>query len=410
MARFRYKGRNSGGQLVCELIEADSASTVAKRLSGMGIIPVQILPETSAQAKAEEKEDDGSSFFERVSNTDVVMFTRQLVTLYKAGLPFLASLDAIANQTGSPAMRRVIAAVKSDVESGNPLSTALSRHPKVFPEVYVATVLAGETGGVLDQVMDRLVTLMESEAETKQMIKSAIRYPITVIGAMVVAFGVIVTFVIPTFSTMFAKTNHTLPLPTRMMMGVNTLRQNYWHVGLLLLVGMIAGLVLYARTPAGRLAIDKIILKFPLVGSIIMKASMARLAHMFGTLSQSGLPILKMLAVISRTIGNRKIASEIDAARAAVQEGSNMGVALEKATDFPPLVKHMIAVGEKTGAMAEMMQAVGDHYDRETRVAISRLTQSIEPLITLVLGAGLLFMALAVFLPMWDMIKVMGPH
>jgi MSHA biogenesis protein MshG len=410
MPRFKYKGRNADGQTVTEVLEADSATAVAKRLSGMGVTPIQILLESAAKGMAGSEADDdgGSSFFNRVSNTDVVMFTRQLVTLYKAGLPFLASLDAIANQTGSPAMTRVIKAVKVDVESGCALSAALAKHPKVFPEVYTATVLAGETGGVLDQVMDRLVTLMENEAETRQMVKSAIRYPITVIGAMTIAFGVIVTFVIPTFSKMFAKGGHDLPLPTQIMVGINTVRESYWHVCLLVLAGLITAFIVWVRTPAGRLVLDRLTLKFPLVGSIIMKASMARLAHMFGTLSESGLPILKMLGVISRTIGNRQISLEIEATRAAVQEGSNLGTALGKSTNFPPLVKHMVAVGEKTGAMSDMMNSVGEHYDRETRVAISRLTQSIEPLITLVLGAGLLFMALAVFLPMWDMIKVMG--
>jgi len=214
--------------------------------------------------------------------------------------------------------------------------------------------------------------------------------------------------VIPKFSKLFAKAGADLPFPTRVMVSLNSIRQNYWHVVLLGTAGLIAAAIWYLRTPAGRLRFDKLVLKFPVVGSIIMKASMARLAHMFGTLSQSGLPILKELKVISRTIGNRSIALQIDAVRGAVQEGNNLASALKKETSFPPLVKHMIAVGEKTGAMSDMMQAVGSHYDRETKAQIGRMTQLIEPMITLVLGAGLLFLALAVFLPMWDMIRVMG--
>lgn len=401
MQRFQYKARKTGGELVIETLEADSPFAVAKRLMDMGLTPIHIEQEETATAEA------GRSFFERVTVTDVIMFTRQLVTLYKAGLPFLSSLDAIGRQTNNPALQRVVNDIRKDVEAGLTLSAALAKHPKVFPEVYVATVLAGETGGVLDQVMDRLVMLLEHEYETKQTIKAAVRYPITVIGAMIVAFFVIVTFVIPTFSKLFDKAGADLPLPTKIMMGINELRKDYWHIGLIALAALIAGAVWYLRTPTGRYNLDKFALTLPLIGSILMKASMGRLAHMFGTLSKGGLPILKELSVIARTIGNRKIAQELEAVRRAVQEGNTLAGAVEKETSFPPLVKHMIAVGEKTGAMPEMMEAVGSHYDRETKAAIARLTQAIEPIMTLVLGVGLLFIALAVFLPMWDMMQVM---
>ena len=402
MARFKYKARKPSGELVVESVDADSSVAVAKRLGSMGLIPIQIEAELSDAAESSKP------FFERVKATDIIMFTRQLVTLYKAGLPFLSSLDAISAQTTNSALKRVVGTIRTDVEGGATLSIALAKHPRIFDEVYVSTVFAGETGGVLDQVMDRLVILLEHEMETKETIKAALRYPITVIGAMLVAFLVIVTFVIPTFSKLFGRMGHSLPLPTRIMVAMNTVRQDYWPLAIIAIGGLVAGAIWYLRTPHGRMKFDKLILNCPLAGSIIMKASMARLGHMFGTLSQSGLPILKELSVISRTIGNRFISKEIDAVRQAVQEGSNLANALETQTRFPPLVKHMIAVGEKTGAMSEMMEAVGAHYDRETRAAISRLTQAIEPLITLVLGAGLLFMALAVFLPMWDMMKVMG--
>ena len=181
---------------------------------------------------------------------------------------------------------------------------------------------------------------------------------------------------------------------------MNTIRQDYWHVTLALIAGVVAGLVWYVRTPKGRMAFDELVLKIPLIGSIPLKASMARFAHMFGTLSDSGLPILKELNFI--------IWVTWESFRSAVQEGSTLAAAIDSQTSFPPLVKHMVATGEKTGSMSEMMEAVGEHYDRETRAAISRMTQAIEPLITLTLGAGLLFMALAVFLPMWDMMQVMG--
>ena len=400
MARFKYKAKKPSGEMVIETVEAESPVAVAKRLGSMGLIPINISEETEAS--------ESSPFFERVTSTEVIMFTRQLVTLYKAGLPFLSSLEAITKQTTNPALKRVVGAIRTDVEGGSTLSTALSRHPKVFSEVYVSTVLAGETGGVLDQVMDRLVLLLENEQQTRQTLKAALRYPITVMGAMLVAFLVIVTFVIPTFSKLFEKAGADLPLPTQVMMTINIIRRNYWHVSLVVIAGAVGGVIWYLRTPKGRLNFDRLLLNCPLVGPIIMKASMARLAHLFGTLSQSGLPILKELKVISRTLGNRQISREVEAVRDAIQEGNSLATALERETQFPPLVKHMIAVGEKTGAMSDMMQAVGDHYDRETKAAIARLTHALEPLITMVLAAGLLFMALAVFLPMWDMMQVMG--
>jgi len=404
MPRFKYKARRPSGEFIIESVEAASPGAVAKRISSMGLIPISVEAEAAGAAAAKPP----SSLFERVRSTDIIMFTRQLVTLYKAGLPFLSSLDAISKQTTNPALKRVIMMIRNDVEGGVTLSTALSHHPKVFSEVYVSTVLAGETGGMLDEVMDRLVVLLENEAQTRETVKAALRYPITVVGAMSAAFLVIVTFVIPTFSKLFGRVGHDLPLPTRVMVGINTIRQNYWHVVILMIAAGITSFVWYVRTPKGRMNFDRFVLTLPLVGSIIMKASMARFAHMFGTLSESGLPILKELKVIARTIGNRSISRDIESVREAVQEGNNLATAVDSRTKFPPLVKHMIAVGEKTGAMPEMMEAVGEHYDRETRVAIARLNQAIEPIITLTLGAGLLFMALAVFLPMWDMMEVMG--
>ncbi|MFO7899825.1 MAG: type II secretion system F family protein [Planctomycetota bacterium] len=400
MPRFKYKARKSSGELVLDHVEADSPVAVAKRLSGAGMIPLSI--------DREEEAETSTRVFQRISTTEVIMFTRQLVTLYKAGLPFLSSLDAIEQQTANPALRRVIARIHDDVEGGKALSAALAEHPKAFSRVYVSTVVAGETGGVLDQVLDRLVLLLENEAETKKTIKGLLRYPATVIAAMVVAFLVIVTFVIPTFSKMFAKAGADLPLPTRIMMGINTVRQGYWHVCLLAAAVVIGGAVWYVRSPVGRLRFHRFLLKLPLVGSIMMKVNMARLGHLFGTLSESGLPILKELQVVAHTLGNQQISNEVDAVRNAVHEGSTLASAVEEHTQFPPLVKHMIAVGEKTGAMGEMMRAAGDHYDRETKAEIARATHALEPLITVVLALGLLFMALAVFLPMWDMMKVMG--
>jgi len=406
MSNFRYKARKPSGELVVESIEADSSAAVAKRLSSMGLIPVHIEAESeSSGAAAAEGE---SRFGEKVRSTDVIMFTRQLVTLYKAGLPFLSSLEAIGKQTTNQALKRVLLEIAEEVQGGATLSAALSSHPKVFSDVYVATVLAGEAGGVLDQVMDRLVILLENEAQMRETLKAAMRYPIMVIGAMVAAFLVIVTFVIPTFAKLFERVGHDLPLPTRVMVGINTIRQDYWHISLIAAAGLITAFIWYVRTPDGRMRVDKLLLKCPLIGSIIMRASMARFAHLFATLSESGLPILKELKVIARTIGNRSISSEIEAVHNAVQEGRNLATAIDDRTSFPPLVKHMAAVGEKTGSMSEMMEAAGDHYDRETRVAIARLTQAIEPIITLTLGAGLLFMCLAVFLPMWGMMEVMG--
>lgn len=399
MPRFRYTARKPSGESVVDYIDAESTGVVAKRISAMGLIPVGIN---------EEKDRGTTGFLERVSPAEVIMFTRQLVTLYKAGLPFLSSLDVIGKQTGNQAMQRVVMIIRSDVESGMTLSAALAKHPKVFSEVYVATVMAGEAGGVLADVMSRLVDLLENEAETRRAVKTALRYPVTVVCCMLAAFGVIVTCVIPSFAKMFSKFGANLPFPTRVLMLTNDVRRDYWHIVLILLVAGIFAFVWGIRTKPGRAKFDAFILNLPLLGSIIMKASMARLAHMFGTLSDSGLPILRELNVIARTIGNVKIASQIESVQISVQEGSTLGAAIDSKTSFPPLVKHMVAVGEKTGAMSDMMRAVAQHYDRETKVAIASLTQAIEPLVTVVLGAALLFLAMAVFLPMWDMMRVMG--
>lgn len=399
MPWFHYKAMNSAGAVVEDELEAANAAAAAEKLESLGYLPLKIRAQKGERSKGGRKRP-------RVKPNDIIVFTRQLVTLLKAGVPLLAALEALAEQTDNPHMREVISRIYVDIESGISLSEALARHPSVFEELYVNSIRAGEMGGALDEVLQRLADMIEYDRETRARIKSAMRYPIMVVVSLFVAIIVLMLLVVPKFVGMFTKLGIELPLPTRILIAVYNAMTGYWYYGVAAVGVLFMAFRLWIRTPAGRLAFDQLKLKLPIFGPLLMKSYMSRFTRMFETLNRSGLPILQTLDIVAKTIGNVVIGREIEKASLGIRRGDGIAVPLRQSKLFPPMVIRMIAIGEQSGSLDEMLQNVSNHYDMEVDYAVKNLTSMIEPLLTVGLGVIVLFLALAIFLPMWDMTKI----
>jgi len=402
MPIFRYKARDKFGALFSGAIETSNKDSVAAQLDTLGYIPVKI----------EEERKKGfldPNFLERfqpITSEDLIVFSRQLATLISAGLPFTTSLDALVEQTENKRLKRVIIQVRRDLEGGSSFSDALAKHPAVFNNLFVNMVRAGEAGGVLDEILDRLATLAEHDAETRARIKAATRYPKIVIAAITVAFFILVTFVIPKFAELYAGFKTELPLPTRILIGLNNVIHHYWYLILLAVGAVVVGIRYYIRTPVGRFQWDGLKIKLPVFGPIFLKTALSRFSRIFGTLTRSGLPILETLEIVSKTVGNVVIARVVDNIRDSARQGRGVVQPMKLSRIFPPAVTQMVAIGEETGKMEEMLMKVSNYYDRDVEYAIRNLSTTMEPLLLTVIGGMVLFLALAIFLPWWNLIRV----
>lgn len=402
MPNYRYKARDKYGALFIGTFETSGKEAVAGHLDSLGYIPVFIEEEKPSVSLAQFLPQ-----LETITSEDLIIFSRQLATLISAGIPFMASFTALEEQTENPKLKKVINQVRREVEGGSTFADALAKHPKVFSALYVSMVKAGETGGVLDEILNRLATLAEHEAETRARIKAATRYPKIVLVALFVAFGILVSFVIPKFAALYANFKAELPLPTRIMIGINTAVHRY---GLAILAGLtlaVWGFRKYINTPAGRLWWDGIKLRLPIFGSIFMKTALSRFSRVFGTLTRSGLPVLQTLEIVSETVDNVVIARIVDNIRDSARQGRGIVQPMRVSKIFPPIVIQMVAVGEESGKMEEMLMKVSEYYDRDVDYAIKNLSSSLEPLLLVVIGGVILFLALAIFMPWWNLINVM---
>lgn len=401
MPIYKYKARDRFGTLLTGTVETSGAEAVAGQLDGLGYIPVLIQEDKSSAG--------GTEFWDRlrtISAQDMIIFSRQLATLINAGLPFITSFDALVEQTENPNLKRVITIVRRDVEGGMAFSDALARHPKVFSDMYVNMIRAGETGGVLDEILERLARLAEHEADTRARIKAATRYPKIVVVALVIAFGVLMAFVVPRFAALYANFKVELPLPTKILIGINTFVHGYWHVTLISIAAAIIGFRWYIHTEAGRFWWDAMKLRLPVFGPIFRKTALSRFARIFGTLTRSGLPILQTLDIVSKTVGNVVLARVVENIRENARQGRGIVQPMRVSKIFPPVVIQMVAIGEQTGRMEEMLLKVSDYYDMEVEYSIRNLSASLEPLLLLVIGGMVLLMALAIFMPWWNLIHV----
>ncbi len=381
-------------------IEAPTLQWAGEQLHRLGYLPVSI---DQAEDTTPFNISNWTDRFKKVRLEDVVVFSQQLSTLYKAGLPLLTGLSNLKDQTENKKLQSVLDEVCKEVEAGNPLFASMAKHPDVFSLIYVNMIRAGETSGRLGEVLDRFVLLANRELQTRQRLKEATRYPKIVVFSVTIAFAVLITFVIPRFAATFAQFNMPLPLPTRIMIGINHLFQTYWYLILGGILGISVFIKRYLKTEKGRYLWDKVKMKIPVLGKIFLKIGLSRFSNTFGMLNRSGIPILQALEITSTTVDNVLLSQSIDSIQQRVREGSSLTDALKESKQFTPLVIQMISVGESSGTLDEMLSRVTDYYDVEVDNALKKLPTYIEPVLTLFLGGVVLLLALAVFLPWWNM-------
>ena len=394
MPSFTYTARTINGELKTATIDAANRDEVIQQLRRQRLNVVKI-DEAASRKKAR-----GS-----ISMRDIVIFTRQFSTMINAGLPLVQALDILAKQSENKSLQEVTRQVVADVESGHTVADALRKHPKAFSELYVNMVAAGEAGGILDTILLRLATFMEKNDALVRKVKGAMIYPGVILSVAVIAVAVLLIFVIPVFENMFGSVGLALPLPTRIVIGASKVLKTYWWA----IGGAIAGLVFLVRsyyaTSNGKLTIDRLLLKVPVLGDVLRKSAVSRFSRTLGTLIGSGVSILDGLEITAKTAGNRVIQDAIMESRASIAGGETISAPLAKSQVFPPMVISMIAVGEQTGGLDEMLSKIADFYDEEVDAAVSGLLAMLEPLMIVFLGVVVGGMIVAMYLPIFSMIN-----
>ncbi|MCF7908240.1 MAG: type II secretion system F family protein [Candidatus Omnitrophica bacterium] len=402
MAEFQYKARDKQGKLVTGSMEAETENAVANKLKEMDYLPVTI-EESSKEANFL---NELLRRFKKVKLSEINMFTRQFATLQRAGVTILSSLVALGDQTSNKLFKKTLEAVSREIREGNDLSSALERHPKVFSPLYTNMLKSAEESGTLGESLERLSALGVHEEKIKMQIKSATRYPMMVVCAMAIAFFILIIFVIPRFVKIYSAANIVLPLPTRVLIWINTAVSQYWWLTGILLGIVIFSFYKYINTKGGRFLWDKFKLKVPVFGPLFLKMYMSRFCRATGTLMHSGVPILRVLELSSGGIGNAVIEKTINDIRTSVNEGEGIANPMKKSGMFAPVVTQMVAVGEDSGRVDELLLFVSDYYDSQIEYTIENFSSLIEPIMILVLGCGVLFMALGIFLPMWNLMAI----
>jgi type IV pilus assembly protein PilC len=401
---YQYKVRDRQGKLLEGSIEADSTTLVANRLRQMGYIPLAIDRKPDSGLQKELKLPFGGG--KRVKLKDVAVFSRQFATMINSGLSLLRSLYILADQTENKLLAAVLNQVRQDVEKGSSLSQALARHPKTFSRLYVAMVRAGETGGVLDTVLVQLADTIEKQVELRRKVKSAMTYPVVVFALVLVIVSAMLLFVVPMFKNLFDELGGTLPLPTRMLIGISSMVAKFWWLLGFVDAGLVFGFKRWIATDQGRSRWDAIKLRVPIFGKLVHKTALTRFARTLAVLLRSGVPILESLEITSETVNNSVVSRAVKDVQAAVKTGESMARPLSAHRVFPPMVVQMIAVGEETGAVDTMLEKVADFYDQEVEATVNALTSLLEPLLIVVMGGAVGGMVISLYMPMFNIIKL----
>jgi MSHA biogenesis protein MshG len=407
LATFAYRGRNARGEQVRGTLDGADSGAVAEQLSSTGITPVDILPAPQSAAAG-----DGPGWWQRMreghpSALDLMLFCRQMHTLLRSGVPILRALSGLQESSHSPAMARVIQDLRESLDSGRELSSAMQRRPEVFSSFYVSLIRVGEATGLLEDVFMRLFEHLEFEKETRDRIKAALRYPAFVVAAMAVALVIINIVVIPAFAKVFQNFKVELPLMTRILIGISDFTIGYWPLLLALAVGAAGGFRAWTATRDGRHSWDRLKLRIPIVGKIIFEATLARFARGLALCLKSGIPAVQALSVVSRVTDNAYISQRIEQMREGVERGESILRTSVTAGVFTPMVLQMIAVGDETGELDELLFEVAEMYERDVDYDVKSLAANIEPLLIIFLAGLVLILALGVFLPIWDLGQTM---
>ncbi|MGZ8413284.1 MAG: type II secretion system F family protein [Gemmatirosa sp.] len=394
MPTFAYTARTLNGDLRSATLDAPSRDEAVVMLKRMRLAVLKM-------DEASKKPKGGS----KVPMRDIVIFTRQFSTMINAGLPLVQALDILSKQSEHKGLQQITKAVVFEVESGATVADAMRNHPKGFTDLYVNMVAAGEAGGILDTILMRLATFLEKNDRLVRKVKGAMVYPMVIMSVAALAIVILLWKVIPVFKDMFASVNMELPLPTKIVIGMSAFLNDYWWALGLGAVGTGLFLQRVYATPEGKLGIDKLMLKLPVLGDVLRKASVSRFTRTLGTLISSGVPILDGLEITARTAGNRVVQDAIMASRASIAGGDTIAAPLAKSNVFPPMVISMIAVGEQTGGLDEMLTKIADFYDDEVDAAVSALLSLLEPIMIVVLGVVVGGMIVAMYLPIFDMVN-----
>jgi type IV pilus assembly protein PilC len=397
MPAYTYTARALNGDLKTATIEAPNRDEVITQLRKQRLNVVKI----DEKKEADKKKKKGG----KISMRDIVIFTRQFSTMINAGLPLVQALDILAKQSENPALKDVTMSVVFDVESGHTVADAFRKHPNAFSDLYVNMVAAGEAGGILDTILMRLATFMEKNDALVRKVKGAMIYPGVISSVAAIAISVLLIFVIPTFEKMFASVGLALPLPTRVVIAMSKFLTGYWWAVIAVGVSGFYAFKNYYATNDGKLVIDRLMLKAPVLGDVLRKSSVSRFTRTLGTLIGSGVSILEGLEITAKTAGNRVISDAIMESRASIAGGETIAAPLQKSQVFPPMVISMIAVGEQTGGLDEMLSKIADFYDEEVDAAVSNLLSLMEPVMIVFLGVVVGGMVVAMYLPIFDMIN-----
>ena len=404
MPIYSYKAVNESGATVTGTIEAESTDSAAGTLVSRGLIPSKVTDQETGNPFA--RLATYAERFRTVKPQELILFTKQFRTMIRAGVPMMTLLQTLETQTTDPLLKKITVSMSQDVSEGASLYDAFRKHPRIFSPLFCSMVRAGEASGALPEVLERLIYIMEHEHKMKTDIRSALQYPVIVISFLVVAFFVLLTYVIPKFSVIFARAGLELPLLTRICIVMYNFLVNYWVIILAAVIIITVALAYYLRTPKGRLNRDALLLNLPLVGPLFNKAAMSRFASIFSILQSSGVAVLESMQILSGTINNEAISREFRKITERLEEGRGISVPLRQSKYFTPIVINMAAIGEESGNLEEMLNDVSSHYDDELSYAMKRLSDAIGPIMTIGLAAVIGFFALAIYMPMWDLTKV----
>ncbi|RMF86306.1 MAG: type II secretion system protein GspF [Nitrospinota bacterium] len=405
MPVYEYKALNPAGKLVRGIVDADDMRSARTKLRKAGIFPTELREDTVGKRGARQ-EIRFTTLLHRVKPQDVALMVRQLSTLTVAGLPLVESLTALIEQVDHPYLKRVITQVREKVNEGSTLADALAEHPRIFSPLAVNMIRAGEASGALDIVLLRLADFTESQVALRNKIWAAMTYPIlmTFVGSGVLFF--LLTFVIPVVTQIFQDMEQSLPLVTRVLIGVSTFLQRYWWLLLVGILTLVFAARKYRQTEAGSLLYDKLKLRFPVFGPLFQKVAISRFSRTLSILLDSGITLLTALDIVKAVMNNKVLAAAVEEARKSISEGQDIASPLRRSQLFPPLVVHMIAVGEKSGKLEEMLRRIAESYDNEVEATVQGLTSILEPFMILVMGAVVGFIVLSILLPIFEMNQI----
>jgi len=404
MPNYTFQAINENGAVITGDIEAESPDKASSMLAERGYIPTKVKEQGYGISSLR-----WSRILRKmnpVKITDLILFTKQFRSLFKAGVPIVRALQVLQAQTQDRALKEAIVSMLQSINQGFTLTAAMERHDTIFSPLYCSMIRAGEMSGSVPESLERLIYIIEHESKIKSDIKSALQYPMIVTIALVGAFFVLLTFVVPKFVEMFSKAGIVLPMPTKIALMLYQFLSSYWYLLLGGVIALFVGLRSYLKTEQGHYVKDTIILRLPILGPLFVKAAMSRFASIFSILQSSGVPVMTSMKILSDVIGNKAISREFDRVREQIQEGRGIAAPLGAAKYFPPMVVDMVAIGEETGNIEDMLKQVTLHYDDEVSYAVKRLSDLIGPILVVGLAAVVGFFALAIFLPMWDLTKV----